>query len=263
MNKIKQTTARRRHPHGDATLRADLTRQGYSSARGRDVLAALGNDLSWSLAELLGECQALPPDPNCRDGCRTRRYGRKTALPWASILIDRPVDTYHQSADHNPEDGDVVRRFAELTPSLRHNELLRRLIQFDLDQLPLTEAQRSNPIDVGIHLIRMVATPSRPGVSSPNCLHKDGEPWTFVHVMDRYGVGGGESVVADNNKTIIFEVTLGGEALDTIVVDDSAVYHMVRPIRVLTGLDYGFRTALLVDFTPLKPDIVPPTPPVV
>ena len=222
--------------------------------RGQAVLASLSGDISPALGELLEACQSLPPDPHSPDGCRLRRYGRYTALPWRSILVGRPISTYEQASSFNPQDGNTTRHFPELTPGLRNNRLLRRLILFDLDQLPLSDAQRSNPVDVGVHLIRMVATPGRPGTSSPNCLHKDGEPWTFVHLIDRDGIEGGESIVADNSKSIVFETVLD-QLLDTLVVDDKCVYHMVREVYALPTRERGFRTALLIDFTPLKPDL--------
>ena len=92
------------------------------------------------------------------------------------------------------------------------------------------------------------------GTSSPNCLHKDGEPYTYVHLLKRDGIVGGESLVADNSKQPLFEVTLH-DLLDTLVVRDETVFHHVKPIRVLPDSEEGYRLVLLIDFTPLKPTI--------
>ena len=104
----------------------------------------------------------------------------------------------------------------------------------------------------GVHVVQMYARPHLPGISTPDCLHKDGEPYTFVHLIERRDVVGGESVVVDNAKAPLFEGVLT-EQLDSLDIRDAAVYHQVRRISVPPGVEHGYRTALLIDFTPLSP----------
>lgn len=58
----------------------------------------------------------------------------------------------------------------------------------------------SMPVDVGVHAIRYVPRPGFPVVPTPNQLHKDGESYTFIHLIRRRGITGGENLVADNDK---------------------------------------------------------------
>ena len=90
-----------------------------------------------------------------------------------------------------------------------------------------------------------------PGVGVPNCLHKDGEPVTWIHLMNRKGVDGGENIITDNSqKQVLCETTLNAP-LDSIGIVDEMVWHMVKPVRVAEPAAVGVRDVILVDFTPL------------
>ena len=197
----------------------------------------------------------MPADPRVKKDERRRRYGRFVYLPWADILSLSPVTKYHQDGALNPDDGGVAREFAPLTERMRRNRFLRAVIRLDFRMLPLSEEERRLAWQVGVHVVQMFARPGIPGVSSPDCLHKDGEPFTYVHLLRRQGVTGGESVVTDNSKRIIYEGMLA-RRMDSLVVKDSDVFHQVKRIEVSGSGQEGYRTALLVDFTPLKPEIL-------
>ena len=49
---------------------------------------------------------------------------------------------------------------------------------------------------------------------------------TWIHLVSRQGIQGGESLVADNDKKILLRATLS-ECLDTVAVWDETVYHHV------------------------------------
>ncbi len=149
----------------------------------------------------------------------------------------------------------MARKFEDLESDTIHNPFLLALIDFDFMNTPFSAEDSSYPIDVGVHLIRLEASPGQPGTSSPDCLHKDGEPFTFIHLIRRFQAEGGRSVVADNDKKILTAVTLS-RRLETIAVSDRDVYHQVEKIETPRGADRGFRDVLLVDFTPMKPALV-------
>ena len=52
----------------------------------------------------------------------------------------------------------------------------------------------------------------------------------------------------------VFETPLL-EPLDSLVVRDEAVLHQVKEVRVESGRESGFRDVILIDDTPLRPDI--------
>ncbi len=196
--------------------------------------------------------ETLPPDQYCESGNRYRRHSRYVLLPWLNLLESRPIAQYLQDRELNPTDGGVIRTFERLSKAIEANAFLREMILFDFSNTTFEETIWSTPVDVGVHAIRYVARPGLPGVSSPNRLHKDGEPFTFIHLIERHGVTGGESLVADNDKRPLVRVTLS-DCLDTVTVSDKDVYHQVEPIEVASGESEGHRDVLLIDFTPMHP----------
>jgi hypothetical protein len=233
----------------------ELLADGFSLIKSTDIL--MTQSLKQSLGELIATCHYLPADSYCEERTRFRRLSRFTFLPWQGRLVLSPPVPYQQSNTLNPDANGAARKFASLTPQMAHNKFLHQLIRADFSVLPFDAADIVYPFDCGVHIVRMEARPDADGSSSPDCLHKDGEPFTFVHLLQREDVIGGESVIADNDKNILFEATLC-EPLDSIVVRDEAVYHQVRRVKVLEGKARGIRTALLIDFTPMKPTIQMP-----
>jgi hypothetical protein len=108
-------------------------------------------------------------------------------------------------------------------------------------------------------MIRMVAFPGKPSVPSPSVPHQDGEPFTFIHLINRRGIVGGNSEVYHNvpvngfssRGDLIENFTLEN-SLDTFAVWDKGVFHHVTPVVVADGHDEGVRDVLIIDFTPLE-----------
>jgi hypothetical protein len=224
-----------------------LATKGFSFVKAEEV--AVPARLLESRRELLDACRSLPPDAYCVDGTRRRCYSRFILLPWDRRLIEWPRRNYYQETAINHESGGVERTFSPLPPSLQTNEFLRSLILEDFMQSPFAAAERGQPFDVGVHVIELTPRRGVEAKATPNCLHKDGEPYTFVHLLVREGVSGGESVVTDNNKNPLFIATLS-DPLDTLVVRDESVYHHVMPVTLTAAV--GRRVSLLIDFTPMK-----------
>lgn len=231
----------------NVNVREDLSAKGYSFVKGAEV--AVPARLLDARRELLAACRDLPPDPYCSDGTRRRCHTRFLLLPWDESLIEWPSRNYYQESSVNQESGGMARSFSPLPPPMRANEFLRALILEDFRQSPFGDAERAHPFDVGVHIIELAPRRGSEAKATPNCLHKDGEPYTFVHLLARDGVGGGESVVADNKKNPLFIATLS-DPLDTLVVRDEAVYHHVMPVTLTAA--GGRRVALLIDFTPMR-----------
>ena len=126
-----------------APMRQELISRGY--CYGTADAVGLDTDMSASLAELLEECQTLPLDQSCQNQSRYRRHSRMVLLPWNGYLSYRPGSGYHQSTDKNPDNGGVVREFEPLTPLMKSNECLRKLVQFDFEQIPFTDDELGLP----------------------------------------------------------------------------------------------------------------------
>lgn len=230
--------------------RKDLERQGYACFKGLDL--SIPHHLQRELSLLRKDYESLPPDQYCESGNRYRRHSRYVLLPWLKLLEPRPISGYVQDRELNPTDGGMMRTFERLSKAMEANAFLREMILFDFANTTFSETIWSTPVDVGVHAIRYVARPGLPGVSSPDRLHKDGEPFTCIHLIERHGITGGESIVADNDKKPLVRMSLT-DCLDTVTVSDEDVYHQVESIEVAPGESEGHRDVLLIDFTPMHP----------
>ncbi len=234
-------------------LKRQLKDRGYGYVEGDGL--RVRDDLLPALSALEGAYERLPLDRYCVERNRRRRHSRFVLLPWEPHISHRPMSTYLQKRELNPDDGGMARKFEILEPDTARNPLVLALMNFDFMNAPFSVEDLSFPFDVGIHLIRVEASPGTPGTSSPDCLHKDGEPFTFIHLIKRFQVEGGRNIIADNDKETLAAVTLS-HRLETIAVSDRDVYHQVEKIETSCGADRGFRDVLLIDFTPMKPALV-------
>lgn len=106
----------------------------------------------------------------------------------------------------------------------------------------------------------MVTEDDQESVASPNTLHQDGEPFTFVHLVTYKNVIGGTSTVATTNcaglkredvdeKFILDEFDLINP-LDSYGVCDQKVSHYVKGVKKGKDPQPAERGVLLIDFTP-------------
>jgi hypothetical protein len=256
MNKI--------HTEKKHDFRINLKHNGFS-VLGSDEIR-LSHELGPAHACLSSSFEDAPSD----GGSRRRVYSRYVVAPYATAdtLDLRPYSSsfmssdYQQPSDINPEQYGALRSYAPLPTAVWSNALLREMIFFDLDLLPLSDfwlnAQR-NPVSVGIHLIRMIAFPGKPSVPSPSVPHQDGEPFTFIHLIKRRNVVGGDSEVyrnvpvdGVNTRGDLLRVLTLQNSLDTLAVWDRDVFHHVTPVEVAAGCSEGARDVLIIDFTPLE-----------
>jgi len=231
-------------------IRPQLQSQGYGLIKASEFILSPG--LPVHFQALQDACQDLPKDEYDPFGCRYRRLARFLYKPWNDRLELLPYWPYKQAAKFAPVSGDVQRQLAPLGVRESKNPFLRALIRFDYGQLPIPPDVRQLPWLVGVHPIKVIATPEQPGVSSPNRLHKDSEPFGCIHLINRKNVTGGLSIVASNDGVVLCETVLS-HPLDTLIYVDEAVFHDVREIYVCPGYAQGERHVLLVDFAPLLP----------
>jgi hypothetical protein len=150
-----------------------------------------------------------------------------------------------------------------LTAAQRTNLFLRATIMKCFGAIPWQDTSR--PVIVGVHIIQLLARAGTPAVSSPDALHRDGEPWTWAFLLKRHHVTGGENIIAvpeaaNQHPSKVAEANILDrfrlkKPYEGWVVDDRKVSHYVSPVAVTSGQDTGWRTILLIDFTPATPDV--------
>lgn len=173
---------------------------------------------------------------------------------------------FWQPQELNPDHGGVRRILPPFSESLYKNEALLRLMEFYFECATFDSDTRREAMQIGLHLITLMAGEDGLAVSSPDCIHRDGEPYTCAILVDRENVEGGENLVTDPE----YEQAQPGDVppagvkasftltkpLDGYIVADDRVAHYVAPVRRADSSRPGYRSILLIDFTPLRPALV-------
>ncbi|HSR23281.1 MAG TPA: 2OG-Fe dioxygenase family protein [Candidatus Eisenbacteria bacterium] len=240
-----------------------LQTDGYCRFQLRDTVGGLGR--------LQAAVDRLPADPYAPAANRHRRYSNGVLLPWSRQIqwmptregAHGPYSEYYQG-DYNSEYLSMTRRFVPFEDEVLHDPFLSEIIWNDFDLTFWDEAQLIRPFVVGVHLVRLLV--SRPGdqaISSPNHLHQDGEPFTFVHLLVRENAVGCTTAVAepgcvgkkpeDVDAAIIHTQFELRQPLESYGVCDPKVAHYVSALHRGPEDRPAVRAALLTDFTPLVP----------
>ena len=230
--------------------REDMIRNGFAYLSGDDLVLTDTQRLELEL--IRNYFDGLPLDIYDEESSRYRRHSKFYLLPFAGLLIPAAQQaTYSQHAQFNSEAGMEERKFEPISDEVLSYELIVKLIKHDFENSPLDESFLAAPIEVGVHFIRLRAETDKPGVAVPNRLHKDGEPFTWIHLVNRNGVLGGKNIITDNSQTETLCETTLNNALDSIGIVDNRVWHQVKPVYVENGVTSGFRDVVLIDFTPM------------
>lgn len=230
-------------------------------------------DLKRARIAFVESCRELPEDNHAGERNRNRRYGTFILLPWNWRLEPVPpvwdsekkelVSRYLQSSQLNPEHNGKARSFAPLTEEQTSNAFLHHAIMASFRALRWPYPNQ--PVAVGCHIIELVAKPGARGVSSPDLIHRDGEPFTVAALIERNGIVGGENLITVPDVANRHPSEVPGDAIierftlerpwDGWIVDDKRVAHYVSPIEVADGYETGNRIVILIDFTPMVPNV--------
>ncbi|AWK14490.1 2OG-Fe dioxygenase family protein [Candidatus Fukatsuia symbiotica] len=207
---------------------------------------------------------------------RFRRYGSALLLPWFNepeiLWIPTIQDengnhlSGYDQGNNNPEHGNM-RYFHSLSKNIKNNHFLKKIIINNFNDT-FNLKTHYLPIYIGVHFIKIECSDNtKPGISSPNCFHQDGEPFTFAHLISRKentagGINFIGKVSAKNKRLeevdkqeILNEFTLH-EFLDSFAVCDEAVSHYVSPIyKIKDSNGKAERCIILIDYSKTKQDI--------
>lgn len=262
--------AARHLPHADAQrLTQAMKSQGYVVFK-----PTLDSTEVEALEQLRSQLSMLPKDPHAASG-RYRWLGKAVLLRGEDIVHWVPdefdsdgnaVCTYVQEM-LNPQFPGVLRQFPALPGCVKSNVLLTHQILRDraLTFWEGPDAQRH--LHVHVHVIALrVAGASDEARPSPPYLHRDGEPFTFVHLIKRDNVAGGVNALAPPEYAGRLPHQIPGEllaefeltsAFESYGVVDAMVSHHVGGVRALEAGHPADRSVVLIDFTPLVPQLVP------
>jgi hypothetical protein len=212
----------------------------------------LTEPLASALAEFAHDFDDLPDDLWLKAPYvfRQRRFGLFSANlddHRISRLADRP---FYQDTEVNPYAGGIERRFAPVTERTGNNPFLHQLVWDVLAILPPERLRSARQWEIGVHLMRILAFPGKPGYPAPEGMHHDGHAFTSISLIDRTGVEGGRSLFADLDGAIYRKLELE-TPIDTVVFEDPRCMHDVTPVTVADGATRAVRDVCGFSLNPL------------
>jgi hypothetical protein len=228
-------------------VRTELETNAYSLIPASEIDLPPNLLLAWEA--MRAQYPALPLDEFLPGGLkyRFRRWGKVYYLPSTGEIIPLPASDYFQSADINTVTGGIIRRFAPLPPETFENPFVQALIRFNMDQFPVSLDQRSQPWQVDIHQIRVVADATGAGHPTPEGIHKDGAEFVTVHLVEFENATGAEVTIYDNDKTPVQRFQLAN-LLDSYLFEDPRVWHAASPITPVDPQQAAVRSILTFDY---------------
>jgi hypothetical protein len=228
-------------------LAAELRQQNYTIFQGKEI--SVTPELQADGDRLWGEWSDLEPDPYLKNGARfrNRRFGLFYFVPETGETTAYPASTYFQASSINSYAGGIKRRFAPLSDDTLNNEFLQELIRFDFRQSPVEDRKKSDPWEVDIHQIRIIASADEIGQPTPEGVHQDAQDFVCIHLVERRNVVGGVNTVHDLERREIASCTLE-DKMDSVILCDPYVMHGVSPIQPEDPTQVAWRDTLLIGY---------------
>ena len=171
---------------------------------------------------------------------------RPTAAPQVvSALGTRHTNRITQSLDYNSLNGDIVRHFAPIKPSITQNKVMTAALE-----LCCTTFSRMAPYytwHIEVHQFRINAS-QLAASPTPEGVHRDGVNFVFMMMVNRVNVVNGETSIYDRHKRPLSQYTLS-KAMEVAIVNDEQTLHGVTPIIQLDPLQPAYRDVLVITFS--------------
>jgi hypothetical protein len=232
----------------EASLAAEIGRQGYAFVHGeamRALLGTIGRLDDWEA--LAASWNDLEMDTYMADGGRYRRRRHAVFGARAGGPIERqPHQPHYQTLDYNPLHGGVARWFEPIRPGIAEGATLRTVLAF-CRRLFETLAQRSPAWRIEVHQFRIEARGGEAGRPTPEGLHRDGVDYVLVLLVSRRNIASGTTSIHALDGRSLGQFTLTNP-YDAAIVDDSRVAHGVTPVESIDPTQPAHRDVLVVTF---------------
>ncbi len=233
----------------DVEIGSSIERTHYALVSSHDF--SFSADLNESGERFSQDWEHLEPDPYMADGgsYRLRRYGLYRLSAPTGRLTYIPGASFYQSIEINPLNGGEQRHFAALRANTVENPFLRELILFDFAQLASNKHIEGDWL-IGVHQIRIIATPGVQGNPTPEGTHRDDESYTSQHLISRHNIGGGINYFYGNGPepTGVPQAVWTQESYFDSYYFDCSLWHSVSPSVSGKCDGGGHRDVLLIDF---------------
>lgn len=253
----------------------NLSENSYLQFNPKDNLGLTDAEFQDGMAFIQDQFDHLPPDPvsDIKDG-RFRTYSRAIIMPWEEPCKIHWLPGYegkggeeytiYNQGEFNPEHAHEYRYFPALPEACLHLRLLENLIMTDVALCDWNDDELRHPIVIGVHFIKTSPSPENPvAKTTPNALHQDGHKFSFVHLVKRRNVKGGENVIATvehrdkqpddvPDEDIVDQFYLRNE-LDSWAAYDKHVSHYAGPVmQDVKGHIPSERSVMIFDIEPMR-----------
>ena len=180
----------------------------------------------------------LPLDPYIQGTFRRRRFSRFAGPP--DNFSRLPHKYFEQSLSVNRLAGGIKRDFPEL------EDQLVALPQFQMLVARFVDFSKVDPetAEIGIHQIRIVASPDEVGEPAPEGIHKDGFDFVGIFCINRRNLIGAEThLYEEPSASPIFAKEL--QPGEFVLVNDRRLYHFTSSIE-LAGAGEGTRDVFVM-----------------
>ena len=144
-----------------------------------------------------------------------------------------------------PDGRRVQRKFELIENKYIRDNFILNLIEKSTILTILNSENKINKLDISLHQIRQICYPYVDSHNSPEGIHRDGADYIIsALVMNRSNIDGGESIIYDKDKNILFKKILYPK--EGIFQEDKNLWHYVTPIKS-NGEYIGYRDILGID----------------
>ncbi|MGV1802007.1 2OG-Fe dioxygenase family protein [Agrobacterium vitis] len=143
------------------------------------------------------------------------------------------------------EGSDRLNQVETVHDSFVENAIFQAILLHDLAMVPVSQSKR----EVDIHLFRVQATDNKASPTTSG-IHQDGAELVFMHFIGACNAQPVWSrIYPDKNANPIWEAVLG-RFLETLIVDDTSVYHQADAVQTLDPGRPAYRDMLIVTVHP-------------
>lgn len=231
---------------------AAVARQGFAVLAPSDTRAMLGAAAAapdaW--AGFADSYERLELDGHMGDGgrYRLRRYAAYAVGADGGRPVRLPHRPHRQSLEHNRLNGGVDRWFAPILPDVADGPTLPAVLGACQR---MADGLRPRPEGDGwqieVHQFRIVGAPGRPGLPTPEGVHRDGVDLVFIMLVGRRNADGGRSMIEDAQGRRLAEFCLA-EPMQAVVLDDRRLRHGATSVVPVDAEAPAHRDVLVVTF---------------
>lgn len=225
----------------DEELVSAVADAGFAHAAATQIQAFVGSDNEdWHA--FAASWNDLGEDRYMADGGRYRRRRHSCLCLAEGELTLLPPRPHYQSRDHNILNGGIERWFEPVSQQVLDGLVFHRLIALAAAIFPLRESSHL----IEVHQFRIEARTDRPGLPTPEGMHRDGVDFVLVMLVARENVREGVTqLLVDDFAGTSFILS---DPMEAVFLDDRRCEHEVTPIVALDPSMAAHRDVLVVTF---------------